>query len=86
VCQGVFLEELVYMDMFQLSEVNGNTVAGKYTPTEADRAGLMLFCRDTNHANWKGENTEQTVTVVPQCKQHQYFSRYTCCLKFLVHM
>jgi len=63
-------------------------VAGKYTPTETDRAGLTISCTDTEHANWKRGNTEQTVTVMPQCKQHQYFSCYTYCLnvKFLVYM
>jgi len=52
------------------SEVNGNTVAGRYTPTGADRAGLILSCTDTEHSNWKRGNTEQTVTITPQCEVH----------------
>jgi len=58
------------MNILYCSEVNGNTVAGKYIPTETDRAGLTLSCKDTKHANWKRGNTEQTVTIMPQCKQH----------------
>jgi len=50
--------------------VNGNTVAGRYTPTGADRAGLILSCTDTEHSNWKRGNTEQTVTITPQCEVH----------------
>jgi len=51
--------------------VNGNTVAGKYTSTETDRAGLTLSCTDTEHSNWKGGNTEQTVIIKPQCECHE---------------
>jgi len=56
--------------LFYYSEVNGNTVAGRYTPTETDRAGLTLSCTDTEHSNWKGGNTEQTVTIKPHCEYH----------------
>jgi len=52
------------------SGVNGYTVAGRYTPSERDRAGLTLSCTDTEHANWKEGNTEQTATITPQCEYH----------------
>jgi len=58
------------MNILYCSDVNGNTVAGRYTPTETDRDELTISCTDTEHANWKGGNTEQTVTIIPQCKQH----------------
>jgi len=46
-------------------------VAGKYTPTETDRAGLTLSCTDIEHSNWKGGNTEKAVAVLPQCEYHE---------------
>jgi len=48
-------------------------VAGKYTPTETDRAGLILSCTDTEHSNWKGGNTERNLTVTTQCERHRPF-------------
>jgi len=71
--------------LFYLSEVNDISVAGKYTPTEIDRGGLMLSCTDTEHSNWKGGNTEQTVTVTPQCKQH-YFVNIRLSVEIMNHM
>jgi len=56
--------------IFYYSEVNGNTVAGKYIPAETDRAGLTLSCTDIEHSNWKGGNTERNVIITPQCECH----------------
>jgi len=54
-------------------------VAGKYTPTETDRAGLTLSCTDTEHSNWKRGNTEQTVIITPQCECHACITENVLC-------
>lgn len=43
---------------------NGNL----YTPVKADRIELSLYCKDTAHPYWKGENTALLKTFRPQCK------------------
>jgi len=66
---------------FYISEVNGNTVAGRYTPAETDRSGLTISCTDTEHSNWKGGNTEKAVAVLTQCEYHE--NHTTCLHKFI---